>query len=178
MITETDVTEFNLDSKKYFYVFLSDYIVNGVIKMKIRKTSMAERQLSKFTKCFERKNQMFVMKSPEGQKLVAKHLARMNPQALISEQRFYKYVNPVAYEKIVKESNAKDIIKDCREKHGKSVTEMVTEFFSHQNALEMRSAQETQIGLNIPDVMDCSSRMIQNCLATDRKMAQGKKPIQ
>ena len=146
--------------------------------MNIRKTSMAERQLNKFTKCVNRKNQMFVMKTPEGQKLVAKHLARTNPQALISEQKFYKYVNPVAYEKIVKEANVEEIIKNCREKHGNSVTEMVTEFFSHQNALEMRSAQETQIGLNVQDVLNCSGRMIRNCLAADRKMAQGKKPVQ
>lgn len=130
--------------------------------MKIRKTSMAERQLSKFTKCFNSKNQIFVAKTPECQKLVVKHLAIMNPQALIAEQKFYKYVNPVAYEKIVKESNVEDVIKNCREKHGKSVTEMVTEFFSHENAQEMRSAQETQIGLKAGDVLECCGRMISN----------------
>jgi len=114
--------------------------------MNVKSTSTVERTLKKYTLALKNKTQMYRAKSPEMIRLATRHIAEKNPQSLILEQKYYRTVNPEAYNKIVQKTQAKEALKECREQHKNSITEIVRAFFQHPKGIGMRVEQEELIG--------------------------------
>ena len=130
--------------------------------MNVRKTSMAERQVIKFTRHLANKSQMPKVRTLEAQKLATRHLAIMKPETLVSEQRLFQTIDPQFNELLVKKANAREILNDCRKIHGNSVTATASAFFSNPDIIMMRAQQDAIIGNNTQKMQERSAELLNN----------------
>lgn len=139
--------------------------------MKIKKTTMADRQLHKLRRCIQSKNESYVSLDPVVKAKFYQDTVLNNPQALILEQKLYKAVNPSIYNAAIEESGAKKALEMSKQYFGHSVTETVKAFFSHPDGVIMRYMCENTIGKDVDGMQEHIGKVFRAWLAEHKNLS-------
>ena len=139
--------------------------------MKVVKTSMAERNLYKFRRAMQSKIDMFSSTNPTVQGKAIAKIIQTDPQTMLLEQKYFKAVNPDAYNLITDKAKAKEFLQECREKHGNSVTGVVKAFWDNPDMVVMRFAQDEVIGKDTKGMQNHVAKLFRAFMVEHKKLS-------